>query len=575
MIVLGIHDGHNASAALLRDGRVLAAVQEERISGIKNHSGTPTLAIAEVLRLAGVSWAEVERVALHSRHMPVARSRDELVAHYRNVGRFSGRLRGFLRQTPINQLYRERRRRQRMADLVQAGVPMDKLTVVDHHTAHAAAAYFGAPWRDEAVLVLTCDGAGDDLCATVSVGRGLSLERKYAIPEAESLGNVYALVTFLLGMVPNEHEYKLMGMAPYAPEEGVARSRGVFDRLVQFDQGGEPRWSRQPRVPATYYSLEWLKASLEFHRFDWICGAVQNWIEDALVEWVRRAIRVTGIRKLALGGGVFMNVKANQRIMELDEVDSLFVFPSCGDESNAIGSAYWLTAETLGERGGGAGTIPPLTDVYWGADILPTDIDAVLRPLAGSARIQRHGDIETVVADLIAGGQVVARCKGRSEFGARALGNRSILADPANPLVIRIINDMIKNRDFWMPFASSMLAERQHEYIRNPKRIASPYMILAFPSTDRINEFRAGAHPYDLTVRPQTVDRDWNPDYHRLISRFAERTGKAVVLNTSYNLHGFPMVSSAKDAVHVFEHSGLDHLALGQYLISKPSGAGD
>jgi carbamoyltransferase len=155
------------------------------------------------------------------------------------------------------------------------------------------------------------------------------------------------------------------------------------------------------------------------------------------------------------------------------------------------------------------------------------------------------------------------------EFGARALGNRSILANPSEPRVVTLINTMIKNRDFWMPFASSMLAERQHEYIRNPKRIASPYMILAFPSTGRIDEFRAGAHPYDLTVRPQTVERDWNPDNHRLISRFAERTGKAVVLNTSYNLHGYPMVSGAREAVHVFQNSGLSHLALGNTLVSK------
>ena len=155
------------------------------------------------------------------------------------------------------------------------------------------------------------------------------------------------------------------------------------------------------------------------------------------------------------------------------------------------------------------------------------------------------------------------------EFGARALGNRSILADPARTDVIRTINDMIKNRDFWMPFASSMLAERQHDYIQNPKKIPSPYMILAFPSTDRIDQFRAGAHPYDLSVRPQTVDRDWNPDYHRLISLFASRTGKGVILNTSLNLHGHPMVNGPKEALHVFQTSGLQNLALGSFLISK------
>ena len=569
MIVLGIHDGHNASAAILADGRVVAAVQEERLSGIKNHQRCPVLAIADVLRLAGMTWKDVDAVALNGHHMPYARSREDLIAHYRGVGKPLGRLRGLLRRTPVNYVFRQRRRAHRLAELHATGVPSEKLVFVEHHAAHAAAAYFGAPWRDGPVLTLTCDGAGDDLCATVNVGEGLGLSRLVAIPEAESLGNVYALVTFLLGMVPNEHEYKLMGMAPYAPADGIAKSRVVFDQILAPAPDGTPTWRRRRGVPPTYYALEWLKSRLEFHRFDWICGAVQEWIEDSLVEWVRRSIRLTGVRRLALGGGVFMNVKANQRILELPEVESLFVFPSCGDESNAVGAAYWVTAERYKKEGRPVTSIPPLRDVYWGADTAERDIEDALTAVAGEVRVERPGDIEAAVVDLLVQGVVVARCKGRMEFGARALGNRSILADPADMRVVRVINDMIKNRDFWMPFASSMLAERQHEYIRNPKNVASPYMILAFPSTERVEEFRAGAHPYDLTVRPQTVEREWNPDYHRLIGMFAERTGKAVILNTSLNLHGYPMVHGPREALHVLLNSGLRYLALGPYLVAK------
>jgi len=293
-----------------------------------------------------------------------------------------------------------------------------------------------------------------------------------------------------------------------------------------------------------------------------------------LAEWVRRAVRLTGVHRVALGGGAFMNVKGNQKLLELPEVESLFVFPSCGDESNAVGAAYWATVERFQKDGKSAHDIRPLRDVYWGAAIPDAEVEAAIAPLRGVVRIERPADIEAAVVDLLVRGEVVARCKGRMEFGARALGNRSILADPERTQVIRVINDMIKNRDFWMPFASSMLAERQDEYIRNPKGVPSPYMILAFPSTERVDGFRAGAHPYDLTVRPQTVDRDWNPDYHRLISLFAERTGRAVILNTSFNLHGYPMVSGAREAVQVFEHSGLRHLALGSFLLSKPDSQG-
>lgn len=305
MIVMGIHDGHNAAAAVMVDGQVVAAVQEERLSGVKNHQRCPILAIQEVQRLAGVTWGDIDVVAVNSRHMPYARSRDELLAHYRGAGKPMGRLRGLLRQTPVNYVFRLRRRAHRESELRAAGVPYDKVVFVDHHAAHAAAAYFGAPWRDGPVLTLTCDGAGDDLCATVNVGNGLELQRLVTIPEAESLGNVYALVTFLLGMVPNEHEYKLMGMAPYAPQDGVTKSRAVFDGIVAAAADGAPTWHRRPGVPPTYYALEWLRARLEFHRFDWICGALQGWIEGMLVEWVRRAIRVTSVHRVALGGGVF------------------------------------------------------------------------------------------------------------------------------------------------------------------------------------------------------------------------------------------------------------------------------
>jgi carbamoyltransferase len=391
------------------------------------------------------------------------------------------------------------------------------------------------------------------------------------VDDSHSLGSIYAKITFVLGMVPNEHEYKLMGMAPYAPDSGASRSYEGFRDLLRFNENGGLTWRRAPGVPHTYYSYRFFRDLVERQRFDWISAGLQRFTEEHLSRWARNAIRKTGIRRLALGGGVFMNVKANQRIYELAEVEGLFVFPSCGDEMNSVGVAFQVHAEEM-ERRGRSIDIPPLGPIYWGPEPSEAEITPVLDPLRERGyRVERHEDLETEVAKLLAAGEVVARADGPMEFGARSLGNRSILADPTKKEVVRVINDMIKNRDFWMPFAPAMLAERSDEYVVNPKHMDAPYMIMTFGSTDKVDEFPAGVQPYDLSARPQFVHREHNPRFHRIISQFAEKTGRAVVLNTSFNLHGFPIVSSAANAVDVLEKSGLNNLALGRYLIRKPN----
>jgi carbamoyltransferase len=264
-----------------------------------------------------------------------------------------------------------------------------------------------------------------------------------------------------------------------------------------------------------------------------------------------------------------MNVKANKLISELSELDDLFVFPSCGDETNAIGAAWWVEAN----EGTGGGHIPPLGHVYWGPAYGDAAVDEALARNPGRDRwvITREDDIDSRVADLLAAGEVVARCTGRAEFGARALGNRSILADPTQNEVVRQINDMIKSRDFWMPFAPALLAARADDYIVNPKGLQAPYMILAFDTTARVDELKAAIHPYDLTARPQVVYEDWNPGLHRILSEFERRTGRGAILNTSFNLHGSPIVNTPAEALEVFSESGLRHLALNDYLVSKRS----
>jgi carbamoyltransferase len=584
MLVLGISETHCATAALLRDGVIIGCASEERFSRLKNDAGWPRLAVDAVLRECAVQPAEIDLVALggrraFSRDWMNRLMRDEAyVRQYYGVTLDDQRARLGRRVRKLGaRLGLARRARgkwslseeERLASITtQLGGGAERVLALDHHLCHAAVAYFGAPFVGTSALVLTNDNSGDGLCATASSARGHELVRHEASPSAPgSLGSFYSFVTLLLGMKPGEHEYKLMGMAPYASVRASGQAAAALGTMFELVEGDPCRFQWSRRGPR-YRGL--LEATLGL-RFDGIAGGAQHVLEEILLRWARLMRERHGGERLALGGGVFMNVKANMLLAREEWVRELFVAPSCGDESNAIGAAYLGYLE-LCRRRGVAPAPQPLGPAYLGPGLDPVEVEAVIRArdLAARHRVSEHERIETRIAELLVSDGVVARCAGRMEFGARALGNRSILGNPSDPRVVPLINKMIKNRDFWMPFAPSVLREREADYLVNPKGLASPYMMLAFPTDPkRREEIVAAVHPHDGTARAHLVEESWNPGYHRVIREFEARTGIGAVLNTSYNLHGEPLVASAEDAIDTFERSGLPHLALDRWLISK------
>lgn len=590
MYILGIYDGHNATAALIKDGIVIGSVSEERFNGIKNYIGFPYKSIDWLLQKEHIKGGDIDIVAIPRLWgVPVYQDKkiqaDSILSLISSIYKPLLKLRYYVGLLEYHfpvlhhliwPLYSwsfrffGKRTSDKMKQVISEylSIPISRIRQYEHHMAHAAAAYYGSPFNKKKALVLTIDGEGDLLSATVNVVKDGRWKRLASTPSSCSLGYLYMEVTGFLGMKRNEHEYKVMGLAPYAKEYGVAPIYEKIKDIIVLDPANHLAFKERFD---THLIGFFLQKEMKEQRFDNIAGAFQKLVEDRLVEWVSAAIKETGIRTVCMAGGVVMNVKANMKVAELSQVREFFPCPSAGDESTAIGAAYLGYVE-YGKELGIKVNPQPLEELYLGPEYTNKDIDTYIKKnsINKNFYVTYHSKIETIIAKLLKENKVVARMNGKMEWGARALGNRSILANPSNPENVRIINEQMKLRDFWMPFTPSILKDSADDYIINPKKISAPYMILTFNSTEKARkELKAAMHPYDFTIRPQLVDSAWNPSYFTIISEFKRLTGIAGVLNTSFNLHGLPIVLSPKEALYAFEHSGLEYLALGNYLISK------
>ncbi len=576
--ILGIHDGHNAGATLTRDGEVVASVSEERLTRRKNEVGYPAGAIREVFRIGGIGAGDLAEVAYASLFMHSPRHLIDLRPWYR-VGLAEQRADRERPKDYQKDIFDTRRRERTEAVCGDLGIPQAKVGFVEHHLAHLAAAYYTAPdytapgmASEKPVLGLTCDGAGDGIAGSVSICRGNEIERLAAIDRHASLGKIYSRVTMLMGMTPWEDEYKLMGLAPYADPARADRAAEPLRALIGLDK--DALTFVQVGELSTNYCYEYLLEAFREVRFDVIAGATQRFTEEMLVDWVRACVKNTGIGDIVCGGGVFMNVKANMLIAQMPEVSSMYVMPSAADESLSIGACLHRYYQRSGALDHSASVF---SNLYLGAEFDRREEETALAEhLDGvAAQVGEPNDVDRAIVELITEGEIVARCRGRMEWGARALGNRSILAAADDPGVIDRLNRSIKKRDFWMPFAPSIRAEAAARYLDDPKDLKPWFMMMAYPARPEARpDIAAGSHPRDHTVRPQVVTAEANPDYHRLLTLFEEKTGRGAVLNTSFNLHGEPIVYSPADAIDVFVRSGLTHLALNHFLLSKRPGGG-
>lgn len=599
MKILSIYTSYPSSVSLYDDGEIIAATHEERFSRVKNDDRFPSQAIDYCLKEGNLTAEDLDGVAIGSfvnasfddcvtrkcqwqvedylkeqyeKWLPIAKG--ELQACRETLDIFRDKidlslypnreLEKLVDLPDRNERFQENRE-QYVADYL--GISTDKVKRIEHHRCHAAYAYYASPYRNDNVLAFTIDGFGDGLNATIGAFcKEGKYQRLYSTGEC-NLGRIYRYITLLLGMKPNEHEFKVMGLAPYGKAKYAQKALNVFRDTLYVD-GIEFKWKVKPTD-----SYFWFKERLEGVRFDNIAYALQLWVEELLCQWVENAIAEFGISKIVISGGVAMNIKAMGEIAKLDGVKDIFVAGSGSDESIAIGAGICLAEDlaSAAQKKWNAAGVASLPHLYLGPKPIESEEDEVLDSIDPEAySISLHDP--TRLAELLVKGKILATCVGRMEFGQRALGNRSILADPVDLNVKEKINSAIKNRDFWMPFAPVMLESYMSKYLINPKDIDSPHMTIGFDSTpEGYRAMIAACHPSDKTVRAQVLKQAVNPFLHSILSAFSDMTGRGAILNTSFNLHGSPIVNTPQEAFEVIDGSGLDGLILSRHLILKRS----
>ncbi|HEX3533306.1 MAG TPA: carbamoyltransferase [Gemmatimonadaceae bacterium] len=584
MNVLGISAFyHDSAACLLVGDDIIAAAQEERFTRIKGDERFPRHASTYCLHEAGITVSDLDAVVFYEK--PLLKF-ERLIETYLDIAPRG--LRSFRRAAPLwlkDRLYIERDIRSALGGF--AG----KILYTEHHEAHAGSAYFPSPFDEAAIL--TIDGVGEWATATIGVGRGSALELLEEMRFPNSLGLLYSAFTYHAGFRVNSGEYKLMGLAPFGTPRYVERIHSELLELSNdgsftlnqkfFDYRGGLRMTNRnfdglfdgpPRVP---------EGPLTQREMDLACS-VQQVCEEIVLRMAKYAYRRTGLDKLCMAGGVALNAVANGRLEREGPFSEIWVQPAAGDAGGAIGAAYCALHKYFGHPRTKRAGSDSMKGAFLGPAFTPGEVSETLLEAGANFEDLSDGSIDDSVAELIGDGKVVGWFQGRMEFGPRALGARSILADARDPAMQSRLNQKIKFREGFRPFAPSVLGERASEYF--DIRGESPYMTSVVPvlesrrvhGGDRAaglssvanvrSQIPAVTH-LDYSARVQTVSREQNPVFHGLISAFAERTGCPLVVNTSFNVRGEPIVATPGDALACFARTAIDALVIGPFVVRR------
>ena len=597
MNVLGIHEGHEAHACVVRDGVLVAAIAEERLSRVKTDSRYPRQAIDTVLSIAGLAPGELDVVAfagrsdwiwqtLYNKHASFSVSdwieecdfywkpvllEGKTVSPFEVFDKFRHRG-GDLNANPYLPFVDQARQSEpsqwgALGDAIRhatvadhLGIGPEKIRMYRHEDCHKIYGFYSSPNARERALVLTIEGGGDDSSATVSTMSANGRIDEHWRSNQVQAGRLYAYVTLILGMKPGQHEYKVMGLAPYGAQYHGQRSLDFFNTVNRV-AGTEI--VNDGTVPDLYFTV---REALRAERFDGIAWGIQTWLEELLCEWVTNNVAHHGTGNVILSGGVAQNIKAVKALAELQCVEQIWAGPISGDGSIGVGAA-WLASNTLAPEV----TIEGLPTVYLGTEHSDLSVRRAVEEhdlQSGFYITERPSPQQQ--AEWLAAGQILARFSGRMEFGQRALGNRSILGDPRRADTVDHVNQKIKYRDFWMPFTPSMTTAAAERMLINPKGLYSPFMTMAFDLQDGVAAgVPAVIHPADKTARAQMLKRELNPGYHDLLCAFGALSGYECLMNTSFNLHGDAIVESPDDAIDTFLRSELDTLVFDDVAISR------